>query len=598
MTGEPDGPPHTTRGGPPACGPGEPLSRRLPVPAPVHRVPGRIRAVPGRIRADWMGITRWVLARRLLLPALFAAGSVDMVRDRPWLGAVAAVAVAALLLRFTLPAAALLLVAVATVVTPLPMALLVLPVTAFGAARRIASAGRVTAVFTVAAAALGVTVAARMPAESAGTVALVVGAAVGVGLLLPGAAGALAGERARRLEALHERTAMLERAQRLGDEQARMQERARIAGEMHDLLGHRLSLISLHAGALELGTRKQAPALSEQAALVRTTARTALDELREVLGILRVEAAQPEVDGHGDEAGTRADLGALVLASQRAGVPVELTWSGPDLTGVDGRVRRALHRVVREALTNVHKHAPGATTRVLVEHGAEAVRAEVGNDLPPGGPAAGAGTRMGLIGLEERVRLAGGTFHAGASLDGVRFVVAASLPLVVTPGPPDGDGSPIDHPGVADRQMPVTGSAADTGSPIGSSTRGSTHHMRKPTKLMLYVLAGIVVVCVGGALTSGWFLAREVRNATIPAATFGAVQPGQPEDRVRRQIGETGTIGRETLSGEEPPIPAGAQCAYGLSEGVDKTVYRFCFAGGKLVEKREIEQPESGPTGE
>ncbi len=121
--------------------------------------------------------------------------------------------------------------------------------------------------------------------------------------------------------------------------------------------------------------------------------------------------------------------------------------------------------------------------------------------------------------------------------------------------------------------------------------------MRKPTKLMLYVLAGIVVVCVGGALTSGWFLAREVRNATIPAATFGAVQPGQPEDRVRRQIGETGTIGRETLSGEEPPIPAGAQCAYGLSEGVDKTVYRFCFAGGKLVEKREIEQPESGPTG-
>ncbi len=556
----------------------------------------RVRAAPGRIRADWAGISRWVLARRLLLPALVAAGSVDMVREQPWLGAGAAVAVAALLARFTLPTAALLIVVVVAAVIPPPMTLLVLPVTAFAAARRTASPGRVTAAFAVAAAALGLIVAVKTEAGAAGTLIFVVGATIGVGLLLPGAVGALIGERARRQEVLRERATVLERAQQLGDEQARMQERARIAGEMHDLLGHRLSLISLHSGALEMGTRRQAPELSEQAALVRTTARKALDELREVLGILRVEAAQPEVDGHGDAAGTRADLWALVLASQRAGVPVELTWSGPDLTGVDLRVRRALHRVVREALTNVHKHAPGATTRVRVEHGAAVVRAEVGNDLPPAGHPAGAGTRMGLVGLEERVGLAGGTFHAGASLDGARFVVSATLPLAATPGLPDG-GSSIDHPGVADRQMSATGPAADTGSPIGSPTQGSTHHMRKPTKPMLYVLIGIVVVCVGGALTSGWFLAREVRSATVPAETFRAVQAGQPEDQVRRQIGETGTIGRETLSGEEPPIPAGAHCAYGLSEGVDKVVYRFCFAGGKLVEKREIKQPEAGLTG-
>jgi signal transduction histidine kinase len=557
----------------------------------IREVPGRIRAVPGRVRADWAQIRRWVLARRLLLPALVAAGSVDMVREQPWLGAGAAAAVVALLARFTFPTAALLLAVVVTATTPPPVTLLLLPVMAFAAARRIAFPGRVSTVFAVAAAALGVIVAVKVEPASAGTVALVVAATVGVGLLLPAAVGALVGERARRLEMLRERAAVLERAQRLGDEQARMQERARIAGEMHDLLGHRLSLISLHAGALELGTRRESPELSEQAALVRTTARKALDELREVLGILRVEAARPEVDGHGDEAGTRADVWALVLASQRAGVPVELDWSGPDLTGVDVRVRRALHRVVREALTNVHKHAPGATTRVLVEHASEAVRAEVDNDLPPGGHPAGAGTRMGLVGLEERVRLAGGTFHAGASTDGTRFVVSATLPLAATPG---GDSSSIDHPGVADRQTPPARSAADTGSPIGSPTQGSTPDMRKPTKPLLYVLLGVLVVCGGGALTVGWFLAREVRSATIPAATFRAVQTGQSEDQVRRQIGETGTIGRETLSGEEPPIPAGAQCAYGLSEGVDKNVYRFCFAGGKLVEKREIKQPEAG----
>jgi hypothetical protein len=357
---------------------------------------------------------------------------------------------------------------------------------------------------------------------------------------------------------------------------------------MHDLLGHRLSLISLHAGALELGTRKGAPALSEQAALVRATARTALDELREVLGILRVAAAEPEVDGHGDEAGTREDVAALVLASHRAGVPVELAWSGPDLTDVDGRVRRALHRVVREALTNVHKHAPGAATRVVIEHGAEAVRVEVGNDLPPRGHPAGAGTRMGLVGLEERVRLAGGAFRAGASPDGARFVVSATLPLAGTPGRPDGAGSSIDQPGMADRQTPQPGPAADTGSPVGSPRQGSTPDMRKPAKPVLFVLLGILVVCCGGAVVSGWLLAREVGSATIPAATYRAVQVGQPEDQVRREIGDTGTIGRDTLSGEEPPIPAGAQCAYGLSEGVDKVVYRFCFAGGKLVEKREI----------
>src|SRR5205807_8244800 len=116
-------------------------------------------------------------------------------------------------------------------------------------------------------------------------------------------------ERRTRILALEERNAVLEHAQRLGDAQARLQERARIAGEMHDHLGHRLSLIALYAGALEVRSKEAAPEVANEATLVRTTAKTALDELREVLGILRVDAEERDSDGR-DEVGTRADVAA------------------------------------------------------------------------------------------------------------------------------------------------------------------------------------------------------------------------------------------------------------------------------------------------
>jgi len=258
--------------------------------------------------------------------------------------------------------------------------------------------------------------------------------------------GALAGARARRLTDLRERNQILQRANLLGESQAKMAERARIAGEMHDLIGHRLSLISLHAGALELGTRAAAPQLSEQAVLIRTTAKQALDELREVLGILNADAGgdgpDPEAGDHADT-GTRADVDALVLASRRAGTPVELQWIGDDLTGLDRPVRRAVHRLVREALTNVHKHAPGMPTRVRVDHQAETVGVEIGNRLstPPTTITIAPRTGLGLIGLQERVRLAGGTLATGP--DGDRFVVRALLPIAAHPGhaPESGDPS-------------------------------------------------------------------------------------------------------------------------------------------------------------
>jgi signal transduction histidine kinase len=586
-----------TRGGPPSAQwSEESLADRRSWPAALS---GWMRAELRTVRDDWAGTSRWAQARRLVVPAVLAWTMAGGAGVHTWRVVVVVLVVFALLARFTLPAAALL--SVVASVTVLPAAAGAVPVVAYGAARRIAAPRRAGAVFALASVVLALSVAVRGSALPWVTVAALAGAVVGIGLILPGAVGALAGERARRVEALRERNTILERAHRLGDEQARMQERARIAGEMHDLLGHRLSLISLYAGALEMGTRQGAPALNEQATLVQTTARTALDELRGVLGILKVDAPPLDTDGHSDDAGTRADVSALVLASQRAGMPVELRWDGDDLRGLDGRIRRAVHRVVREALTNVHKHAPGATTSVAVQRDAEWIRVEVRNDLPDhhGRPAPGTG--MGLVGLQERVRLAGGTIRAGAGIDCTHFVVTALLPLVPAPGDTDSGDMTIDHADLVDRQTSDTPSAAETGSHIGSSARGSTATMSKPAKIVLYVLLGVVVVCCGGGLIGTKILSTKVKEASISPETFHAAQLGQPEDQVRKAVGEKGSIARDALVGAEPPIPTGARCAYALSgrtiNDTSRLVYRFCFAGGKLVEKREIQGPGADPAG-
>jgi len=405
--------------------------------------------VPGALRAiwNWSSATgRRGRVRRLLLPFLIGWFMAADLRDSPVRLAAAALVVATVLARFRWPAAALLLASACLSVAP-AAALVAVLVLAYGAAYRISSPYRACAVLAAAWVLVALSALHRI-ADPADAQSLALAAMAGVSCLAPPAAvGALAGARARRLLDLRERNEILRQANLLGESQAKMAERARIAGEMHDLLGHRLSLISLHAGALELGTRATAPQLSEQALLVRTTAKQALDELRQVLGILNADAGRdgpdPEAGDHADT-GTRADVDALVLASCRAGTPVELQWVGDDLTALDRPVRRAVHRLIREALTNVHKHAPGMPTRVRVEHRAETVGVEIGNRLPtpPATIAAAAtpGTGLGLMGLHERVRLAGGTLTTGPDAD--RFVVRALLPIAARTGPAPETGDP------------------------------------------------------------------------------------------------------------------------------------------------------------
>ncbi|MEV7546515.1 histidine kinase [Streptomyces sp. NPDC089915] len=262
---------------------------------------------------------------------------------------------------------------------------------------------------------------------------------------LPGLAGALAGQHERLLRALWERNAVLERAQRSAEEQARACERARIAGEMHDLLGHRLSLAALHSGGLELAGRACGPEIERTAVLVHATVREAMDELRGVLGVLRAgddRAAAP--DPLTPATGTRADVAALVGESHAAGVPVHLRWTGRDLDDAAPTARRAVHRVVREALTNVHKHAAGAPVEVTVHRDTGEVRVDVRNG--PGGagrperPAPGSG--LGLAGLHERVRLLGGSLGAARTGEG-GFLVDARIPLRAGPAAPRTAADPL-----------------------------------------------------------------------------------------------------------------------------------------------------------
>ncbi len=209
---------------------------------------------------------------------------------------------------------------------------------------------------------------------------------------------------------------------------AREAERARISREMHDVLAHRLSLLSVHAGALERRATSAKPMQPDEigaaAVVIRSSAHQALEDLRDLLGLLGDD---------GDELGTAApqptvaDLEPLVADAETAGQRVSLTVS-ERVTGLRPQLQRTVYRVVQEGLTNARKHAPGASVDVLVTNDEpDAVRVRVANPLPVGvAPSEVPGSRSGLIGLAERVQLDGGSV-ATEVVDGA-FVLEASLP--------------------------------------------------------------------------------------------------------------------------------------------------------------------------
>ncbi|MEO3871052.1 histidine kinase [Nonomuraea sp. B12E4] len=202
-------------------------------------------------------------------------------------------------------------------------------------------------------------------------------------------------------------------------EQAQLGERLKIAQEMHDVLAHRISLLSMLAGGLAHRTDLTAEQHRETALAIQENAHQSLNELRAVLGSLRREdgpqAPQPTID----------ELDALFEEVRAAGQRVDADNQIDGHDRLPARTGRHVYRIVQEALTNARKHAPGSRVRAeLSGRAGEGVRIQVSNPASP--EVRGPGAGLGLVGLAERTRLAGGGLSHGIT-DG-RFVLDAWLP--------------------------------------------------------------------------------------------------------------------------------------------------------------------------
>jgi len=229
------------------------------------------------------------------------------------------------------------------------------------------------------------------------------------------AVGAYVGARRDLMVSLRDRAERAEAERELRGEQARLGERARIAQEMHDVLAHKVSLIALHAGGLEVNPAVGPEKVESSAALIRETARQAMEDLREVLGVLRTDLSVAGADLAPVPRAT--DLARLVEASRSAGVNITSDLVLPDEVPLS--VGRTVYRIVQESLTNVHKHARGATTEVLVNAAPGAgVMVRVTNVRPVAAGTLLPGAGAGLVGLRERVDLSGGRLAVGPTPDG------------------------------------------------------------------------------------------------------------------------------------------------------------------------------------
>lgn len=350
----------------------------------------------------------------------------------------------------------------------------------------------------------------------------------------------------------------MESRQRLVADQARLRERARIASDMHDSLGHELSLIAVRAAALEVAgglddTQRDA------ASQLRTSAAAATERLREIIGVLREDAAPVEP--------VQGDLGELIGRAHASGLLIESTV---DSEQAPPMIARAAYRVVQEGLTNVAKHAPGAAVTVRVTSAGSATEVSVVNAAPPAGPLPGAASgRLGLIGLRERVRLAGGTLRAEPRDGG--FAVTATLPH---------DAAPVE-------ETPERREAADDA--VGQSTSAQALALARRDVRRTLIYAVTIPLALFGVLlaVSGIAFLYQWKSSELPAAVYDRMRVGQARADLAPQLPEHQRAARPTR-GEPPPAPDAVCEYYGSGRSWlenDYAAYRLCFTDGKLVSK-------------
>ncbi|MCW3845502.1 histidine kinase, partial [Micromonospora yasonensis] len=380
-----------------------------------------------------------------------------------------------------------------------------------------------------------------------------------------------------------------------------LRERARIAQEMHDSLGHDLSLIALRAAGLELAA-DLAPAHRAAAGELRASVATATERLHEIIGVLREERS-------GSLRPADETVAELVDGARDAGMAVALR-AGLGDHELPPRTAHAVHRVVREALTNAARYAPGAPVTVTVERADGEVAVSVVNARPPAGPLPGPVSHgSGLLALRERVRLAGGAFDAGPRAGG--YAVAARLPLTAEPAVEEPassvpDGAARTGPGadpMADLPVPVdragTASVRSSGGcagggglarPVGEvdARRTSDDRPAEAARRLRDARRRArrsLLVAFGAPAVLGLVLAL----VYYPLATAGAVLDRTGYERLR--LGDPrDTLGLPERQADPPTADVPAGCEY-YTDGnfpFAEPTWRLCFSDGRLVSKERI----------
>ncbi|MEU8193042.1 histidine kinase [Microbispora amethystogenes] len=377
-------------------------------------------------------------------------------------------------------------------------------------------------------------------------------AVTGIGLfgLVPWLAGHARHQSLALTHAGWERAERLERERRMLDEQARMRERTAIAREMHDLLGHDLSLVALRIGALEV-----APGLSgdhrEAAGEARRAVTGAAERLRDIVAVLGDGDA-----GHVDDDPTGESVGELVRRAAAAGMSV-VVHGAQEEERIPGPARALVRRVVREGLTNAAKHAPGSEVRVRLAAGPDETEVTVAASAPDR-PGRGVAGGYGLRELAGRVRLHGGILHAGPSDEG--FTLAVRLPHATPPA--------TDVPGPR---------------PVALDLALARRRARRTRLAALLVSAAAFT---GASAFVLGFMVYDATTSVLPPAEFAGLRVGLAESEVAAVLPPRTRI--DDPSWPEPPIPPGSRCRY---YGVDPDpfgelrLHRLCFAEGRLVGK-------------
>ncbi|MBZ2198591.1 sensor histidine kinase [Occultella gossypii] len=341
------------------------------------------------------------------------------------------------------------------------------------------------------------------------------------------------------------------RLREIVSDQARLRERARIAQEVHDTIGHDLAMIALGSGALELAP--DAPArVREAAAEVRSRAVAATDRLHTVVELLREDGtAASNVPAH-------ESVDDLVERAERAGAPVRLRRVG----ALPPSLERVAYRVVQEALTNAARHAPGAAVTVTIDASEDPVSVSVVNEpstAQPVGepPAPRAG--QGLIGLSERVRLAGGHLDAGPRAAG--FEVIAHVPR-----------------------------SASQGTPVPDDDRATDRivaHARRQERRRQWQTA-MIPLALGCLLAAALLVLQvlTVRTTGLAPEAYSQIETGDERTEIADLLPPR-SIPPEGVPVPIPPAPESSECEFYLARShaldLGSDVFRICFDEGVVV---------------